>query len=917
MTYPLDSQDWSRPWHSINDGYAALAQFASTKCLSEVSLAQHEHGDLLAEGIGGGAKVLALTIEKVAREIFQQLVNRGWGYNLDPWSAETGQLIRDPMSIDRGSGTCLDLSLLFCAMAKDAGLRPYLAIATGLTGDHAFVVIDKAALAADPDIKSRAANSKLNPIWASLDRDTLKHVKVDHGLPISEFLTGEFDTADISGDLPASWLPIDPTDVCRSTVQHPRSHVFEDSVRNASDHVREAFDRVVLIDVVRAHAHGFPELEPRPDFERPVIFRRVPAMVGYHEIESRRDLVEDLAQRSGYVVLAGDPGAGKSLVASLVATRAAGGAGWFLNAEDSGTLKVELAEAAMSQLGLDPAGLEGNDIKSYASSAFEILRSAASARWVVVLDNANLPPADYERLPVPDANQLVLVTTTNVEAWTRWADRQHIPSVVDVLAPLSDLERQSWPGAIGVSDLPATPLLLNLTVRVAARGVLPAGRDEDVLVSAALDECASAALEAARALSLIPAVPVSVADIAQGSDAGVAAQELIDLGLVQRVEGDRVVMHRLIREAARDYLAEDAVDSEVLARLLLDSNSARYFEAAATISELDQIAGLLERSGLEDSVKAECLAALGSFQERKDSKASAEWFGLALKRLPDPGAVTEPRQAQLIASCLQGLARAVFRSQTAEVEEWSQARAGLAPIVPMAGRFPNDTAVQIAASRADAMDALLRRKLAATIEDPIARRAELEKALEQLERSAARREELIPEVTADIDRSKFNIPGTLIGLAKASTAAEVGPLLDRAEEIYSYVLGVRLRRYGTRQSEEVITCVNGLGVVNYYRAVLLPGISVADRLDYLKTSREQATEAMGVRESLAWPGGLSSDSLKSASLAAKAIMLQQDLAGKMKDMAGKMLAKPDAFDDLVREAGKEHELLAAAIEEAE
>lgn len=202
MTYPLDSQDWSRPWHSINDGYAALAQFASTKCLSEVSLAQHEHGDLLAEGIGGGAKVLALTIEKVAREIFQQLVNRGWGYNLDPWSAETGQLIRDPMSIDRGSGTCLDLSLLFCAMAKDAGLRPYLAIATGLTGDHAFVVIDKAALAADPDIKSRAANSKLNPIWASLDRDTLKHVKVDHGLPISEFLTGEFDTADISGDLP-------------------------------------------------------------------------------------------------------------------------------------------------------------------------------------------------------------------------------------------------------------------------------------------------------------------------------------------------------------------------------------------------------------------------------------------------------------------------------------------------------------------------------------------------------------------------------------------------------------------------------------------------------------------------------------------------------------------------------------------
>ena len=889
MTYPLDSQDWSRPWHSINDGYAALAQFASTKCLSEVSLAQHHQADVLIED----------GPEQVTRNLFQQLVDLDWGYNLDPWSAEVGQLIRDPRSIQKGSGTCLDLALLFCALAKDAGLRPYLAIATGLTGDHAFVVIDKAARAADP---------APTPLWAALDT---KNVAVG-----DERLTGTVDTVDIDGDgnLPASWLPIDPTDACRSTTQHPRSHEFNDTVRNSTDHLRDSFDRVMLIDVVRAHARGYPELDPRPDAERPVIFRRVPTVVGYHEIPSRRALIEDLAQRSGYVVLAGDPGAGKSLAASLVATRAAGGAGWFLNSEDSGTLKVELAEAAMSQLGLDSMGLEGSDIKTFASRAFEILHTT-SARWVVVLDNANLPPADYERLPVPGGNQLVLITTTNAEAWTRWSDQQPIPSVVDVMAPLSERERENWPGAAGIPDLPATPLLLNLTVCLAEQDALPPARDEDSLVAAGLRACDPAARDAARALSLIPPVPVVITDVTQNAqEARAAVVQLDDLGLVQRTEGDRVMMHRLIRAAARKIL-EDEIDGAAVARLLLNPHSARYFETAATIADLDEFAGLLERSDLPDEPKAECLAVLGSFQERKDSKASATWFEMALDHLPRPNAVVDPRHAETLASCLQGVARAVFRSQTAEADEWREARDRLAPVAAMARQFPDDTTVQIAASRADAMDALLRRKLAASFDDPAARRAELENALEQLERSAARREELIPEVTADIDRSKFNIPGTLIGLAKASTAAEAGPLLDRAEEIYTYVYGVRVSRYRTRDSEEVITCVNGLGVVNYYRAVLLPEVSVEERLDYLKTARDHATEAMRVRESLAWPGGLSSDSLKSASVVAKTLLLQNDLAARMHDTSGESLAKPDAFDKLVREVSKEHELLDAALEE--
>lgn len=870
---------WSRPWHRINDGYAALARYCSTKALDRVGLAQNHQTDVLLKD-GPNA---------VARELFAQLVHQDFGYNLDKWNAEMGQLIREPIDILRGSGTCLDLAVLYCAMAKDAGLRPYLAIAHGKQ-DHAFVLIDTNA---------RAADGKPTPLWASLGDD--------EGVAVKELdLVGDIDTVDLPDSLPPNWLPVDPTDACSSTAAHPRSHDFDDTVAAATKHLLSgSFDRVVLIDVVGAHAAGFPELEPDPrsERERPVIFRRVPAIVGYQEIPSRQKVIDDLSTRTGYVVLSGQPGVGKSLTAALVATAAAGGAGWFLNADDAATLKVELAEAAMGHLGIDPTGLEFNDIRAYSGTAFEILQSSA-ARWVVVLDNANLAPKDYGRLPVPRKDQLVVITTTNQAAWSAWAEQQTTPALVDILPPLTDRERRSWPGADQIIDPPDTPLLLNLAVRLASRGALPEGRDSAALVTAGLQATSDQARVVARSLALIPPVIVAAADLPIAPDvAANAVAELADVGLVQRVDDASVVMHRSIRAAARESVADENVDSQVLAQLLRYPPSARHFEAAATVTELSGMADLLTRSGLPSDTVGECLWALGSFQERKDSKASAAWFEQALEHLPPPDDVVDPGQAVIVAACVQGVARSAFRRPAAAVEEKVAARASLTPIYRLGDRFPDDVPVQLAVSRADAMDALLRRQLADKPDDANRRRSELQAALDQLERSAQRRTELVQEVTADIDRSRFNIPGTLVGLAKQGEPRDAAAHLDRAEAIYQDVYGVRVRRYRTEESEEVITCVHGQAIVNYYRAVLVPFLTVSKRQALLIKAVDQASQAMRVRQRLASPALMSEDSLKSTSLAAKALLLLHDIGEASR------VAKAGAFSTLVDEATYEHQLL--------
>lgn len=884
MTEPAEKAKlvsrWTQPWNEKGDGYGVLAQYVSTASLRGTDLQLNDADLLLVKGP-----------RAVAAELFRLLADREYGYNLEPWNASAGQLIRDAVDIENGSGTCLDMALLFAAMAKHASLRPYVAIGHGVAGradrtDHAFVVIDTNSLATDKDSKR---------LWDFLPQQWRNYYLTTGDQPF----WANLDTADPPDKWPANWLVIDPTQACRSTESRPRDHDFDNSVILALDALNTNFDRVVLLDVVGAHVAGHPELPRRSrGADRAVLFRRVRQPVGYHELPSRRKLIGQLAGRSGYVVLAGAPGAGKSLTATLVATAAAGGAGWFLNAQDEATLRVELAEAAMSHMGIDPTGMEANDIKPYAALALEIL-SSQSARWVVVLDNANLDPDRYGKLPVPGPNQLVIVTTTKVAAWSDWVKRQSTRAVLDLVPDLTDAERAEWPGARGMPDPPATPLLLNLAVGLKRRGLLPGGRDTDSLVRAALAAFSPSALAAATALSLLPPVPALAVDLTPDpKDGPGVAVELADLGLVQLVSDDQVVMHRTIREAAAQHFGDTQDVADTLVRLLSDASANRRFEASTTVAELQHFAELLDRAQAEDQTVAKCFHALGSFQERRNSAASADWFSKAMARLPDPADVTSPEQAQLIASCLQGIARAAFRGK--DVQPKLEARDLLTPVYELGARFPEDLGVQVSVSRADAMDALLRRNLADSIDDAAARRQEKLEALDQLERSAALRAELLSADSPDVDRSRFNIPGTLATLSKEARPEEVKGLLDRADDLYREIHRVRSRRYRTQELEEVITCVNGLAVVNLNRAMLQPDLTPSQRVALLERAHDQANEAREVRQRLAAPSPVSGDSAKSAALAAKALMLLQGISGAVNSQA----AAP-TYEALVKDVSKD------------
>jgi very-short-patch-repair endonuclease len=73
----------------------------------------------------------------LASAIWSALAARGITYSLPPASFERlGQKVRSPSDIlDRKTGTCFDLSLLYAALLEQAGLNPVVV----LTHDHAFV----------------------------------------------------------------------------------------------------------------------------------------------------------------------------------------------------------------------------------------------------------------------------------------------------------------------------------------------------------------------------------------------------------------------------------------------------------------------------------------------------------------------------------------------------------------------------------------------------------------------------------------------------------------------------------------------------------------------------------------------------------------------------------------------------------
>jgi hypothetical protein len=131
--------------------------------------------------------------------------------------------------------------------------------------------------------------------------------------------------------------------------------------------------------------------------------------------------------------------------------------------------------------------------------------------------------------------------------------------------------------------------------------------------------------------------------------------------------------------------------------------------------------------------------------------------------------------------------------------------------------------------------------------------------------------DLVDEV--ELARSRFNLAGPHISLAKAEPHRAAAHL-DRASKIYQEVLERRERLYdGRRVHPHIAACIHGLGLAEYYRALLVAD-SYEARSRHLRAATEHTTEALKQRQTLDGSIDLG-EAGKSAALLAKIALARQ------------------------------------------
>jgi len=131
----------------------------------------------------------------------------------------------------------------------------------------------------------------------------------------------------------------------------------------------------------------------------------------------------------------------------------------------------------------------------------------------------------------------------------------------------------------------------------------------------------------------------------------------------------------------------------------------------------------------------------------------------------------------------------------------------------------------VRAERAHAMQGLIIRKSARDIADPAAKKRQLADAMNMLAESEDARTGYLRELgikdSPDMDRARFNLGGSGIGLAKLSRDAEAEGYLRAALEAYEMAKHLRVQRFGEGMAlPAVASCDNGIALAYYYSALL-------------------------------------------------------------------------------------------------
>jgi hypothetical protein len=851
----------------------------------------------------------------IARSIYESILGLGLKYMHEPWRLQSFgfqewqrmQRVRYPAWVVRDSGgTCLDLAIVYATALMRAQIRPYIAIlypaefADPVRGDfegHAFVIADLRAPLTD---QHRAAT-----VPSPMERSSTEG--------------GEEGSLVIPAgqELPLYLLAVDPT---RATTNFPvgrgrTSALAEDFAQATGVAARYLVDtEVKLCDVATAqltyHALGRPA-----DSATPAIWTRLPEMPEVTDYPSRALAHARLARARGRIVIYGPQGFGKSTLGYLRARSADGGYGWFLNAADRSTLQSQLAQAENDQQARGyQQPLERLDQVPFSDLAVRRLE-VSDAPWVLVLDNANGKPGDITPI-LPRGigpNQTIIVTTTNADWLKEWPGSDPVRPATHIV--LEALNGEDMPRIEEeLRDLLAGSPLFYEAARAALDSgaqVPPAPENAAGLVWQLAQNYLAAhpsALDLAHLIAWAPPVALPVADFAEFFPHAGAPDGLADLGRALEKAGlvrfltqptPSVLMHRLIADRIRADERQIKVPGQ------------EPVPAPVSFLAVNAGQGLMTRLGDAESFRR--LEA--EFGRERDSRIPGRTWGLAVYGVARAGEMrgrSAPSSSlfekaigfldheldrSLLSECWNGRARYLKDHPPVDPEERAKALdAALSWALTareLASRAAGDAAAGsqqqlwdlVRAERAHAMQALIMRRQADGIADRTAKKARLAEALAMLEESEENRGKHLKQLgiveSPDIDRARFNLGGSGIGLAKLSRCAEAERYLRTARRAYAEAKRIRVARYGEGIALPAIaSCDNGIALAYYYGALLeadplrdeledYSPITPQSRMFLLRQATAACAEAFRDRSLLAPADVDDGDAIKSADLTIK------------------------------------------------
>jgi hypothetical protein len=792
-------------WQRRRGRYGDLARYVSPKALVGLRLVS----DVALDQADSRA---------VAERLYETLCEREIGYAHESWIAGPArQQVRHPRWLleDRW-GTCLDLAVTYATMLLEAGLRPLLAVSRR----HAFVLVST----------ERRDSADAIALPGCLGAPEEQHEGV---------LIVDSPSALASAIDAGTAIAIDCT--CATT---PRASFAEATAAGLA----EIQHGLMLVDVGWTQTLTGWQPFPEPVL-RPTIRLHVPGSQRvFDEYEAHRELVAELRDLTGTVVLIGPAGQGKSTIARQIALEAPFGAGWFLNASEPEALINSLADAELAELNDPSARLESLDRGAYAHGARQRLTGSDDS-WVVVLDNADGDPTKLvPALPSPSAKQLVLITTTNPD-WERLPGLRirHLPPIDD------ERVARELGGHEMVELVRGRPLLLYAFKRLMQRTGLEAGqlaaaapgelsRDDEARGPATLWAALRAspdfdddALLLSRYAAYLPPdhQPAELLlELVSSVHAGSALDLLVDGGLITREPTGILRMHRLFGAAVRADLdrGSPADSDEAVIQLATTAGAFAALDGhgdQTTVTRLgdrlrarDSAAGVDERLGTALHAVAALLELHGHIAGSGDVYLLAERH---LEGHPD-----------LLADCLHARARSIYRHESKDEERLHE---GLG-----FSRRASRIGTEQAAGRYLAMQGLIMQKLAAFPGAGETTGELLHAALDVIEQADRARLARTDISEAELARSRFNLAGIRIDIAKVERR-RASMHLDTAQQIYAEVRDRRRIIFQRDIHAQIATCIIGLGYVNYYRAMLLVATPV-QRSTWLREATNVTVEAV-------------------------------------------------------------------------